>query len=642
MSKNKKKNKQDARLDLPSLGKIYATFRLDYARHWKAIAVSYTGLLLLVGVTLLLPWPLKLILDHIVLGRHLPHQAAFLTRWANSPEMLLGALVVGYVVLRLLESLFTFVHQVGLASVGEKMSTGIRERVFAHLQRLSMSFHDDQRAGDIMVRVVSDVSDLKTVLVEAPQNFGQRLVTAVAHVALMLVLDWRLALIGFSVIPILMLYNQKVGAKVKDASAKRRKKESDVAAVVFENVTGAALVQAYGGEDQEQARFAKENRESLESGLKAMRLGKGFKRASDILCSLGTCAVIYFGGRFALQGDISPGTVVLFAAYLRNLYGPIDKFAGMILDIAVAQASAQRLLELLDCDLVMADAPNARPAPRLSGRIQFEHVTFAYKPGREVIRDVSFAVEPGQKVALVGHNGAGKSTMVGLLVRFYDPQRGAIRLDGQDVRELTLSSVRDQVTILMQEATLLNQTVRENIAFGKHDATEAEILDAARRAQAHDFIMEMPQGYDTVISEGGDNLSGGERQRINIARAIIRDTPIVVLDEPLTALDARTESIVRTALDELTRGRTSIVVAHRLDAVVHADRILMLEQGALVASGTHGELMAGNEPYRDLWHLQPVPAPAAASEEPEDGAQPEKRAAERPAAGKPIEARGTA
>jgi len=258
-----------------------------------------------------------------------------------------------------------------------------------------------------------------------------------------------------------------------------------------------------------------------------------------------------------------------------------------------------------------------------------------------VIRDVSFAVEPGQKVALVGHNGAGKSTMVGLLVRFYDPQRGAIRLDGQDVRELTLSSVRDQVTILMQEATLLNQTVRENIAFGKHDATEAEILDAARRAQAHDFIMEMPQGYDTVISEGGDNLSGGERQRINIARAIIRDTPIVVLDEPLTALDARTESIVRTALDELTRGRTSIVVAHRLDAVVHADRILMLEQGALVASGTHGELMAGNEPYRDLWQLQPAPAPANV-DEPEDGAQPEKRAADLPAVGKPIEARGTA
>jgi len=457
----------------------------------------------------------------------------------------------------------------------------------------------------------------------------------------MLVLDWRLALIGFSVIPIVMVYNQHIGAKVKDASAKRRRKESDVAAVVFENVTGAALVQAYGREDLEQERFAKENRESLESGLKAMRLDKTFKRASDILCSLGTCGVIYFGGRFALQGEISPGTVVLFAAYLRNLYAPIDKFAGMILDIAVAQASAQRLLELLDCDLVMADAPNARPAPRLSGRVQFEHVTFAYKPGRDVIRDVSFSAEPGQKVALVGHNGAGKSTMVGMLVRFYDPQRGAIRLDGQDVRELTLRSVRDQVTILMQEATLLNQTVRENIAFGKHDATEEEILDAARRAQAHDFIMELPEGYDTLIAEGGENLSGGERQRINIARAIIRDTPIVVLDEPLTALDARTEALVRTALDELTRGRTSIVVAHRLDAVVHADRILMLEQGALVASGTHDELMAGSEHYRDLWRLQPV-TPATNGAEPADSAEPEPRSAGLPAVRKPIEAGGAA
>jgi ATP-binding cassette subfamily B protein len=638
--KDKKKKKQPARLDMPSLMRIYRTFRGDYVRHWKAIAVSYTGLLLLVGVTLLLPWPLKLILDHIVLGRSLPHGAAFLSRWAGSPEMLLGALVVSFIVLRLLESVFTLVHQVGLASVGEKMSAGIRERVFAHLQRLSLSFHDDQRAGDIMVRLVSDVSDLKAVLVEAPQNFGQRIVTAVAHVALMLVLDWRLALIGFSVIPILLVYNQYVGGKIKDAASKRRKKESDVASVAFENVTGAALVQAYGGEDLEQERFAKENRASLESGLQAMRLGKAFKRTSDIVCSLGTCAVIYFGGRFALHGDLSPGTVVLFAAYLRNLYEPIDKFAGMILDIAVAQASAQRLLELLDCDLVMADGPNARPAPPLGGRIQFENVTFAYKPGRDVIRDVSFAVEPGQKVALVGHNGAGKSTMVGLLVRFYDPQRGAIRLDGHDLRELTLRSVRDQVTILMQEATLLNQTVRENIAFGKHDATEEEVVQAARRAQAHDFIMEMPQGYDTLIAEGGENLSGGQRQRLNIARAIIRDTPIVVLDEPLTALDARTESIVRTALDELTRGRTSIVVAHRLDSVVHADRILMLEQGVLVASGTHGELMAGSERYRDLWSLQPA-APATDRSEPGNGAQPEPRA-ERPAVRKPLEAGGAA
>ena len=633
--------KKDVRLDLPSLARIYSTFRDDYARHWKAIAVSYTGLLLLVCVTLLLPWPLKLILDHIVLKRGLPHGAAFLERWNTSPEMLLGALVVGYVLLRVLESLFTFVHQVGLMSVGERMSAGIRDRVFAHLQRLSLSFHDDQRAGDIMVRLVSDVSDLKAVLIEAPQNFSQRIITAVAHMALMLVLDWRLALVGFSVVPFVLWYNQRIGAQVKDASVKRRRKESDVAAVVFENVTAGALVQAYGREDLEQERFARENRESLESGLKAMRLSKAFKRTTAILCSLGTCAVIYLGGRFALQGDLTPGTVVLFAAYLRNLYQPIDKFAGMILDIAVAQASAQRLLELLDCDLVMADAPNARPAPRLTGRIEFEDVGFGYKPGREVIRGVSFIAEPGQKVALIGHNGAGKSTMVGLLVRFYDPQRGVIRLDGHDLRDLTLRSVRDQITILMQEATLLNQTVRENIAFGKDEATEEEIVDAARRAQAHDFIMEMPNGYDTMVAEGGENLSGGERQRINIARAIIRDTPIVVLDEPLTAMDAHTEAKVRAALDALARNRTSIVVAHRLAAVLDADRVLMLDQGRLVGSGAHAELMAGNEAYRDLWRLHDGAAPANG---PEPGAGPDvaRLAAGLPAIGKTLEAGGTA
>ena len=625
------------RLSLPSLGRIYATFRQDYVRHWRAIAVSHAGLLALVAVTLLLPWPLKLILDHIVLGRSLPHGAAFLARWNADPMTLLAVLVMGYVVLRVLESLFTFVHQVGLMSVGERMSTDIRDRVFAHLQRLSMSFHDEARTGDLMVRVVSDVSDLKAVLIDAPQNFSQRLVTAVAHAALMLVLDWRLAIVGFSVIPILLLYNQRVGAQVKDASAKKRRKESDVAAVAFENVTAAALIQAYDREDLEQARFARENRESLESGLRAMRLSKAFKRASDILCSLGTCGVIYLGGRLALHGEISPGTVVLFAAYLRNLYEPIDKFAGMILDIAVAQASAERLLDLLDCDLVMEDAPNARPAPSLRGRIEFDDVTFAYKPGRDVIRDVSFAIEPGERVALIGHNGAGKSTLIGLLVRFYDPQRGAIRLDGLELRGLELRSVRDQVTILMQEATLLNQTVRENLLFGKPDATEEEIVTAARRAQAHEFILRMPQGYDTLIAEGGENLSGGERQRINIARAIIRDTPIVVLDEPLTALDARNEALVHAALDELTRGRTAIVIAHRLSTVARADRILMLDHGWLVAAGRHAELAAGSEPYRELWGLD-----AAASAAGDTETDLARRAPGVRGIGKAIEAPGTA
>jgi ATP-binding cassette subfamily B protein len=294
----------------------------------------------------------------------------------------------------------------------------------------------------------------------------------------------------------------------------------------------------------------------------------------------------------------------VFVAYLRDIYGAAEKFSGVFLNLAKAQISAMRLLELVENDMIVRDAAQAMPAPPFRGRIEFKNVSFAYRRSRHVLKALNFAVTPGETVALVGHSGAGKSTLVSLLLRFYDPQQGQILIDGEDLRNFTLKSLRDQVTVLLQEAKLFRLTVRENIMFGRPDATEAEIVEAARLAEAHDFIMQMPEGYDTIIYEGGDNLSGGQKQRINIARAMIRNTPIVILDEPAAGLDAKTEAKIHAAIRRLARDRTTFIIAHNLTTIASADKILLLEEGQLAHQGSHEQLLLSSAQYLEFYELQ--------------------------------------
>jgi ATP-binding cassette, subfamily B, bacterial len=599
--KAKRETTTGARSELSELLHLYRVFGRHYRAQWGTLAIATLGLLLTVIIALLSPWPLKMILDHVVLGHPLPSSAAWLERWTGpSPRALLVALVAAFVALRLLDSLASYLHKVGLLASAETITRDIRNRVFARLQSLSLSFHGGARTGDIVYRLLADVSDLKILLVELPDTALYRILTIVSHVAMMLVLEWRLALVAFTVIPVLSIINRRVGKKVHSAAKQRRTKEGEVAEVVWENVQTMALVQAYSREDEQQSRFRTENRASLEFGIRAMKLSKAFKRTTDLLVALGTCGVVYYGGRLALSGDILPGTLVLFVAYLRNLYGPVDKLAGMMLDIAGARVAGARLLEVVESDLEIQDAPNAVPAQRFAGSIEFESVSFAYDRDNDVLKQVSFAVEPGETVALIGANGAGKSTLMSLLLRLHDPKEGRIRIDGRDVRDFTLESLRANIAIVLQEARLFHKTARENIAFGLPGATDEQIVAAARAAEAHDFILRLPNGYDSAIEEGGDNLSGGERQRVHIARAIVRDAPIVILDEPVTALDPRTESRVRAALAALTRGKTTFIVAHRFDTIASADKVLVLEGGRVAAFGTHQELSTGSPWYRTL------------------------------------------
>ena len=603
------KKKKKASLDYRILFRSIKVFGVHYRQHWKLLFSTHVGLLISVALALFLPWPLKLVVDYIILQNPFPEQAEFLTQWFGheAPGLLL-ALTVGFVALNFLYSFFSFTYKVGVIIIAARMANSIRERVFSHLLKLSLSFHESARSGDIIYRLTSDMHELPKLIVNVPLDAIYRFVMIGAHIGLMLALDWRLALIAFSIIPILSYANQRFGSGVQSATKEKRSKESDVTSIISENVAGMALIQAYGREDLQQARFAAENRESLASGITAMKLSKIFKRVSDTLIAVGTAGVVYYGGRLALDSTILPGTLVLFAAYLKRLYSPIDKFAGLVLDVAKAQVSAERILELLETEALVKDAPHAIPAPAFKGRLEFRRVSFSYQNGVAIIKDLSLIVKPGETIAVVGHSGAGKSTFVSLLLRFYDPPQGQILIDGRDNREFTLKSLRAQLTILMQGAKLFNKTVRENIGFGKIDASDKEIVQAAKLAQAHDFILGMPEDYDTMISEGGDNLSGGQRQRLNIARAIIRNTPILILDEPATALDAKTEMQIHEALAELMQDKTTFMIAHNFATIARADKILVLEKGRPAAFGTHHELMRSSHAYRELYELQAKPA----------------------------------
>lgn len=607
MGRRKSQHTKDGaeRLSYRTLWRLFQTFASHYKSNWKLLTLAYVSLLGTILLSVITPWPLKLIIDHVILNIRLPERAAWLDQWFGADRVqLLVFLVAAYFVIQIVHSLISYLHSIGILMAGERIVTAIRTQLFGQMQRLSLSFHGPAQSGDMVYRLTSDVRDIMALLVRVPENMVFRLTVILVFGGMMFRIHWRLALVALVMIPVILYVNRRFSKGVQRATRKKRARESEVSTVISETVSAMALVQAYGREEQQQARFENENQQSLASGIAAMQLSKIFKRLNDVLIACATFGVVYYGGVLVLDGHLFPGTLVLFMSYLKSLYGPLDKFVEMLLEIAGSQIAGERILEIMESDQVVKEAPDAVVAPRFQGRIEFRDVEFSYNGRGPALEDVNFTVAAGETVALVGHSGAGKTTLVRLLMRFYDPQRGQILIDGRDVRDFKLKSLRDQITILLQEARLFNQTVRENIAFGKEGATEEEVIAAAKLAQAHDFIAQMPEGYDLMIYEGGDNLSGGQQQRINIARALIRNTPLVILDEPATALDATTEAKIHEALHALTRGKTTFIIAHKFATIARADKILVLKDGRLVGFGKHEDLLVTCDEYRDLYELQ--------------------------------------
>jgi ATP-binding cassette subfamily B protein len=569
------------------------------------LTLAIIGMILSVASDLARPWPLKLVFDYVLLGKELPEKLTWMHRIAgNSPTGLLLPSALLIVVVAMLGATFSYLNKYLMSVVGESMVVDVRERIFVHLQSLSLNFHDHSRSGDLVLRLTSDINRLKKIFIDSIQDFGSQFVRLLMIVGTMLWMDSKLFLLAFSIVPLLYVITHLFSRNVKAAQQEKRSRESDVASIVQENMLSISLIQAYAAETREHARFQKQNQKSLDAEIRTAQLSKSFKRATQMVIASGTAAVVYYGARRVLGGQLSPGDLIVFTAYLKELYGPIDRFSDMMVDLAQAIVGGDRLVELVEQPVVVKDAPDAVSAPAFRGDVEFRNVSFQYKKGQNVLTNLSFKVRAGQTVALVGSSGAGKSTMANLILRFYDPKEGEVVVDGTDIRKFTLASLRNQITVVLQNTFLFRKTVRDNLAFGAPEATEEQVIAAAKAAQAHDFIMALPQGYDTLVEERGVNFSGGQKQRLNIARAILRNSPILILDEPTTGLDALSEAQINQALSHLMDGRTTFVIAHRFSTILSADHILLIEEGTIAEEGTHEQLMERSASYRQLYDLQ--------------------------------------
>jgi ATP-binding cassette subfamily B multidrug efflux pump len=493
-----------------------------------------------------------------------------------------------------------------MAVIGQRVLYHMRTQIFEQLQTLSLNFFDRREAGDIMSRLVNDVQVINRVLnVGLVQVLGSAL-TLVGIVIAMLGLNWRLALASFTVLPAMVLTTSAFSRRARKAFRKTRETIGRVSAELEESISGMREVQAFSREEESQARFAQASAADRDANVQAVGITSAFSPTLDVLSTVATAIVAGYGAYLALGTPplVTVGVVVAFLTYVQRFYEPIRSLAQIYTQLQSALAGAERIFELIDTPPDIVDAPDAIEMPSIQGRVEFDHVTFAYREDEPVLEDISLVAEPGQTVALVGHTGAGKTTLVNLLGRFYDMDQGAVRIDGRDIRTVKRASLRRQMGVVLQNTFLFSGTVMDNIRYGRLEATDEEVIAAAKLVNAHDFITRLPEGYQTELTERGSNLSHGQRQLIAFARAVLADPRILILDEATSSVDTRTEMLIQQALSRLLTGRTNFVIAHRLSTIRNADQVIVIEDGRIVERGTHDSLMASRGAYYDLYMSQ--------------------------------------
>ena len=580
---------------------VLKRFRKDIRKRRGRLAAG-TGFAVIYGLARVAePWPIKVVFDQILFK----HPAsgwwyAPFKIFGTSPYDLLAASALLLMVLGLVRGFSYFYEDYLLSSAAQQIVYGIRTRIYRHLHSLSMSFYNQRRAGDTLMRLSADIILLRDILIDFVVNVFSGVILLVLMLTVMLAIDPLLTAVAVLIVPPIVWLSARYMGPIRATSKKQRKREGQVAAAMHEALSAMDVVQLHGASEREQERFHDINRVSLKHGISSTRLEARMNRGVELALAAATVAVMYAGTLSAIHGRITPGELIVFFMYVRGSYRPLRRMSKTLQRSAKALAAGERIVEILDTKPEIVDAPDAEPAPPLEGRVGFERVDFAYRPDVPVLRDVDFTAEPGSTVAIVGRTGSGKSTLVSLVPRLFDPLSGRVTLDERDLRGLTLDSIRDQISMVQQESVLFGLSIAENIRYGCPEASDGEVRAAASAAGLDEFIAHLPDGLDTVIAERGASLSGGERQRVAIARAFIRRSPILILDEPTTGLDAATQAGIFEALRTLMRDTTTLLITHDIRLVREADEIIVLDRGAVVARGGYADLLASSEHFRRL------------------------------------------
>ncbi len=573
-------------------------------RGWLAIILFATAAE--TASSLAAPWPLKIVLDNVIEGREpiasIRHVASWLP--GDSPLRIAALAAIATVLIAALGALASYVEHYYTEDVGQWVANDLRVRVYDHLEHLPLAYYDTHRTGTLLSTITDDVATIQGFASETTLGIVVDLLTIAGMLGLMFWLNWDFALVAVGVAPFLLLFVLRFRKAVKKATREVRLRESDIVSVVQQGLESIRVVNAFGRQELEEKHLQDASRAAVGAALRARRVKSLLSPVVTVTVSLCTAFVLWRGASLVLASAMTAGSLIVFLSYLGKFFKPVQDLAKLSGTIAQAAVAVERVRGILELDMSIPERPDAWEPGTLRGAIEFEHVAFAYDPATPVLRDVTFSIAAGQFIGMVGTTGGGKSTVVSLIPRFYDPSAGRVLIDGVDVRDFKLQRLRDQMGFVLQDTVLFRGTIRENIAYGRPDASEDEIVEAAKLANAHEFIARMPDGYEAQVGERGMTLSGGQRQRIGIARALIRNSPILILDEPTAALDVESERVVIEALERLMKGRTVIMIAHRLSTIHDADRVLVLSDGVIAEQGTHDELLALDGVYGELHRTQ--------------------------------------
>jgi ABC-type multidrug transport system fused ATPase/permease subunit len=573
-------------------------------RGW--LAIVFLAMLVEIGASLAAPWPLKLVLDDALGAHHLPDWLAWAHDYGIGRHTVGVALFAGIATLLIavVGAAATYIDNYYSTSVGQWVANDLRIRIYAHLHRLSLRYYDHAKSGALISTITTDVTTLQSFASSSTLDILVDIITIFFMIGLMFWLDWDFTLIALAVTPFLLVFVMHLKKAVKEVTRTVRQRQSEIVAVVQQGLGSVRSVTAFGRQDLELARLEAASHATVDAAMQARRVKSLLSPVVGIVVAFCTAIVLWKGTSLIVAGTMTAGALTVYLAYLAQFFKPVKDLAAMTSSIAQTTVALERIQTILAADDIIVEKSDARDPGRAKGQITFENVHFAYEEEAPILNGVSFRIEPGQIVGIVGPTGSGKSTVLSLVPRFYDASSGRVAIDGIDVTDYKLSALRSQVGYVLQETVLFRGTIRDNIAYGRPGATEDEIVEAAKIANAHEFIIRMPHGYDSMVGERGDTLSGGQRQRIGIARAVVRNSPIMILDEPTAALDTESEVLVMEALKRLMQGRTVIMIAHRLSTIRDADTIVVLKDGVVAEQGSNDELIARGGLYAELVHRQ--------------------------------------